>query len=145
MNMIEVKTADLIGPALDWALAKADGADPILWDVCCGNGVSNGNPSEPPECCCNPLVDVSVGGHKWAPSTDWAQGGPLIEKFQIGLLQPSASMCGEWHASTLHPDFTDYTHKTSPLIAACRAIVAANLGDVVSVPAELVGAQANPL
>lgn len=142
--MIEVKTADMIGPALDLAVAKADGADPILWDVCCGNGVSNGNPSEPPECCCNPLVDVSVGCHKWAPSTDWAQGGPLIEEYSV-MLDPWPSL---WIAKI---DKTDdrkgiqgsaVAHGDTPLIAACRAIVAAKLGDVVSVPAELVGAAA---
>lgn len=129
-QMIEVKTAELIGSALDWAVAKATSTDQLDF-VPWGDG-------EAVNCFCW-LPDGGRRTNRCSPSTDWAQGGPLIEKFNIGLLQPSASMCGEWHASTLHPDFTDYTHKTSPLIAACRAIVAANLGDVVSVPAELVG------
>lgn len=108
MNIVTIKTANLIGPALDWAV-----------DQIVGGGHE-------------PFFDMP------SYSTDWSQGGPLIEKFKIGLLQPNVSPCGEWHSSVWHPDFTDYTHKTNPLIAACRAIVAAKLGDEVKVPAELV-------
>ena len=121
MSMIEVKTAGLIGPALDWAVAKAV---PLKhWPV-----VINGNV----------FLDTDYEYIRYSPSTDWSQGGPLIVKYQIGLLSPAQSPCGEWHASTRHPDLTDFTHKDNPLIAACRAIVAAKLGDVVRVPAELV-------
>ncbi len=111
-QMIGVKTAELIGAALNYATALANG-----WDFS------------------RQFYQVMFRGY--CPSTDWAQGGPLIEKYGIGLLSPKQSPCDCWHASTLHPDFTDYTHPTNPLIAACRAIVAAKLGDVVSVPAEL--------
>lgn len=136
-QMVEVKTAELEGAALDWAVAVADGVQPTLWDVCCGNGLSNGNPSEPPECCCNPVVEVAIGFGKWAPSTDWAQGGPLIESNSWALPYRATHRyhIGAFEACT--PGGFPHNGAT-PLIAACRAIVAAKLGDSVMVPAELV-------
>lgn len=69
--------------------------------------------------------------HKdWRPSTDWAIGGPLIERERISV----GWQDGEWHACMLdrageHLPFLDadcgprYSGPT-PLIAACRAFVA---------------------
>ena len=135
-GMIEVKTAELIGPALDWAVAKAAEWPVEIKAIGTVSSASTGHKAratgyrlwmvsdtEPKEC---------------MPTEDWSQGGPLIHKFQVGLLSPKQSPCGEWHASTLHPDFTDFTHKDNPLIAAMRAIVALRLGDAVAVPSGLV-------
>lgn len=132
MSMIEVKTADLIGPALDWAVDAIESGKPLeIRHHKSGSGewffVADG-------------VHYPSSHRKF--STDWRHGGPLIHKFQVGLLSPKQSPCGEWHASTLHPDFTDFTHKDNPLIAAMRAIVASELGDAVQVPAELVNGSA---
>jgi hypothetical protein len=124
-QMIEVKTADLIGPALDWAVGEVHGewaeepyhlrdSDGLIW--------------------CN---NHSYG---YSPSADWAQGGPLIEKYGIlflieqGFDEPN---CFVAILSEREAVCRGETH----LIAACRAIVAAKLGDVVSVPAELVGGE----
>lgn len=120
MNKVEVKTADLIGPALDWAVGEVEGkwleepyhlrrSDNRIW--------------------CN---EHSYG---YCPSEDWAHGGPLIEKHSVWLGAPYGSRrC--WNAS-YHTSCEAHDGDT-PLIAACRAIVDAKLGDVVSVPAELV-------
>jgi hypothetical protein len=133
-DMVEVKVSELIGPALDWSVAVADGVQPTLWDVCCGNGVSNGNPNEPPECCCNPIVEVAIGFGKWKPSTDWSQGGPLIDKHQIAV----RPVDGEWWCAHLEESATlPRSYGRGALVAICLAIVAANLGDTVSVPKEL--------
>lgn len=117
MNMIEVKTAGLAGPALDWAVAQIEGVG------------------------CTPTTIMRF----YRPSTDWAQGGPLIEKHHIEIV----SFCGEgWECvkSWCHGEIDEtYPFGETHLIAACRAIVAVKLGDVVSVPAELVGVQSNPL
>lgn len=108
MQMIEVKAAELIGPALDWAVAKAVNA-----------------------------YDGEYKFRPFSPSTDWAQGGPLIEKHQIDLCwDGSDGKAMWWHA--YHQDIADQQTHQSPLIAVCRAIVAAKLGEVVSVPAEVV-------
>lgn len=115
-TMIEVKTADLIGPALDWVVAKVEGEQYAR--ICNFDGDINAIYTE--------TTDYS---------TDWAHGGPLIENLQVMLCYPTSD--GDpWEASLLGDP--DWHYGDRPLIAACRAIVAAKLGDVVSVPAELV-------
>ncbi len=75
----------------------------------------------------------------WSPSTDWSQGGPLIEQEYV-LLEPSG--CDEWHAAHVTesedgaPGWSSEIGM-SALEAAMRAIVLAHLGDEVDVPEEL--------
>jgi hypothetical protein len=60
-----MKTSELTGAALDWAAAKAEGL--TYWDddrLCFAN--------EP-------------HGEDFEPSTDWAQGGTIIEREKIEL------------------------------------------------------------
>ena len=74
-------------------------------------------------------------------STDWAQGGPIIEREGIEL-RPSRFGATGWTAWTL-----DRATKTqprnvgksasSPLIAAMRCFVSSKLGDEVDIPKEL--------
>lgn len=117
--MIEVNVSDLIGPALDWAVAKA-------------------------ECAPVELPASDVVWHKYAgaysPSTDWAQGGPLVDKYKPDL-QTTAQ--GEFAAylnnDTACSDPLIFQSGPTYLVALCRVVVAAKLGDVVSVPVELVG------
>jgi hypothetical protein len=73
-------------------------------------------------------------------STDWAQGGPIIERECIGLRGPSIRG-NAWAA------FIDLSgisqgpqHRhtgPTPLIAAMRCYVASKLGDTVDIPDEL--------
>jgi len=117
--MTEVKTADLIGPALDWAVAQAAGWTASIQPVY--------TPSKT-------YYDIrSPSGLGLSPSKDWSQCGPLIERFRISIIY-SDEVCDPcaW------TDSTAAWHATSPIVAACRAIVAAKLGDTVSIPAELV-------
>lgn len=130
MEMVELKTADLIGPTLDWAVANAEGYEVRRlsgkWQLY-KSGLKTGHfyTGKP--------AGFSVGGAGyWQPSESWSQGGPLIDKYGIlfGPLPSGdlfASVNGAWESGETH------------LIASCRAIVAAKLGDTVSVPAELVG------
>jgi hypothetical protein len=65
--------------------------------------------------------------HYW---TDWAQGGPIIEREKMTL-----EWTGEdWMAYIRHDE--EYFGPT-PLIAAMRCFVASKLGDEVEVPDEL--------
>jgi hypothetical protein len=65
------------------------------------------------------------------PLTDWAQGGPIIEREKMTL-----EWTGEdWMAYIRHDE--EYFGPT-PLIAAMRCYVASKLGDQVEVPNELV-------
>jgi hypothetical protein len=81
----------------------------------------------------------------WAPSTDWSQGGPIIEREGIGLIQyregeVDPEDVGTWCASYV-PDAFGLEgisfHGPTPLIAAMRCFVASKLGDEVEVPDEL--------
>jgi hypothetical protein len=96
-----MKTSELTGAALDWAVAKA------------------------------------IGDYRPVPvpkySTDWAQGGPIIEREGIALYLYGGA---EWNA---HVGESEYNGPT-PLIAAMHCYVASKLGDEVEVPTELKGA-----
>ena len=65
------------------------------------------------------------------PSTNWSQGGPIIEREGITL------RCGlhGWDAEL--EEFDAISHGPTPLIAAMRCLVASKLGDEVEIPEEL--------
>jgi len=68
---------------------------------------------------------------EFSPSTDWAQGGPIIEREKMTL-----EWTGEdWMAYIRHDE--EYFGPT-PLIAAMRCYVASKMGDEVELPNELV-------
>lgn len=120
MEMVEVKTAELSGAALDWAVA-ATGA--VTEDE---NGLrfrANGRPT--------------VGGDfviPYEPSVTWSQCGPLIDAHAVMLCYPTTD--GDpWEASCIGD--AEWHFGSTPQIAICRAIVAAKLGETVSVPKEL--------
>ena len=80
-------------------------------------------------------------GYKFSPSTKWEQGGPIIERAEIGIKRRAPCMKGEeWEAS---PSITakgaggKFGCGPTPLIAAMRCYVASNLGDEVEIPDEL--------
>jgi hypothetical protein len=114
-----MKTSELTGAALDWAVAKCEGAELyISYGAAC-----------------------RVGG--WIDySTDWAQGGPIIEREEIGVqCIPAGTRKGWWAlvTSRFHDRSSpDEVRGDTPLIAAMRCYVASKLGDDVDVPPELV-------
>jgi hypothetical protein len=129
-QMIEVKTAELIGPALDLAVGKALGAEVK------GHAFSDAPGSYVfPNCTVFP--DGSAHS-RWRPSTDWIQGGPLIDRYLIDFCVEHASVICSVLCDENGMHIGEYSYGETHLIAACRAIVAAKLGDTVQVPAELV-------
>lgn len=91
--------------------------------------------------------DLSIAEH-FSPTTDWSQCGPLIERYKVEISYHEEYVADDgegpvWEAMLselwLTPaDEYDPIGKT-PLIAACRAIVAAhNPSGYVEVPEELV-------
>ncbi|MEE5138691.1 phage protein NinX family protein [Pseudomonas alliivorans] len=120
-EFVEVKTADLVGAALDWAVAKVAGVELALVGA---------HP--------HIVVDGRLLGN-YRPSTSWNQGGPLIETRAVTLTPfainfggaPSYWLAQPWDERCLPVD------GPTPLVAACRAIVASVLGETVSVPKEL--------
>ena len=113
MKTSTVETSKLSGPALDWAAAKAVGL------------VAYTQPDGP--------VYLPINGEAWSPSTDWSQGGPLIEKLEALTQYDDSS----WYAIPTSEYGVIELSGPTPLIAICRAIVAAELGDDVEVPVEL--------
>jgi Protein of unknown function (DUF2591) len=75
-------------------------------------------------------------------STDWAQGGPIIEREGITLLWQPSSYDGERWFACIGDAMDDETlgqhHESSPLIAAMRAYVSSKLGDFIEIPEELI-------
>jgi len=117
-----MRTFELIGPALDWAVAK-----------CLGVG---------------PRYNMDSHGRVWAGwwiatpeyeplprySTDWSQGGPIIDREKITIRhwsnEPFITAYGFERGS-------EWMHGPTPLVAAMRCYVASKLGDEVEIPVEL--------
>lgn len=116
---MEVLVPELDGPALDWAVAQADG-----W---CVAPNYHGIPT------------FARGSdrryqHQFKYSTDWSQGGPIIEQEKIEIYyQPAVEQWAARCADNLR-------YGPTPLIAAMRSFVAHRIGDVVDVPDDLRGA-----
>ena len=78
------------------------------------------------------VLDQVYYNDRYEPSTDWAQGGPIIEREGISIIFHEQ---GHWTASNLHG--TVCGEGPTPLIAGMRCLVASKLGDEVDVPEEL--------
>ena len=82
-----------------------------------------------------------AGGMWFSPSTDWAQGGPIIERENISLTAGYVGFVDstDWFAQPNldHPMWEVRVRGTTPLIAAMRCFVASKLGDEVEIPEEL--------
>ncbi len=122
---MKIKTSELTNTALDWAVAKCE----VVEVEYINDGITR----------C--LLQVSPFTGRYSPSTNWAQGGPLIEREEIGLKRNAPCSKGrEWEAS---PSILakgaggKFGYGLTPLIAAMRCYVASKLGDEVEVPEEL--------
>lgn len=114
---MKIKASELAGAALNWAVAKAVGVDVGLYR----------SPFEK-----GPVVRHRTDGPSYRPSTDWAQIGPLIEQYRIFLNLSKGVRCDAYVPGGI------LQSGSTVLMAACRAIVAAKLGDTVDIPDELV-------
>ena len=128
-----MKTAELTGPALDWAVAKCEGYGEGTYmkniDI---RKDANG------KCTCL-LIPIDREYRVWSPSTNWSQGGPIIEREGITLDQQfRLNGPHDWVARLEWLDETQGEgFGPTPLIAAMRCYVASKLGDEVEVPDEL--------
>jgi hypothetical protein len=75
----------------------------------------------------------------YRPSTNWALGGPIIEREKIATNYSMKREC--WFAENFIE--TEIGSGATPLIAAMRCYVASKLGDEVQIPEEL-SAHATP-
>jgi hypothetical protein len=68
-------------------------------------------------------------------STDWAIGGPIIERERIRLMHTEELGKNPWSAILAGAHYAEFG--PTPLIAAMRCYVASKLGDEVDIPEEL--------
>lgn len=80
-------------------------------------------------------LDVYCFSDTFRPSTDWAQGGPIIERERITVDYCNSDTSESiWSACSV--GWTYYFGPT-PLIAAMRCYVVSKLGDNVDIPKEM--------
>ena len=125
-----MKTSELQGAALDWAVAKCEGYTDL-------HKIAGRMPHEPQLGIWPPRKEYGAMD-LWELSftTDWAQGGPIIERKRIGIV-PSEDDANVWVGSMFEPDWKFNRTGPTPLIAAMRCYVASKLGDEVEIPEEL--------
>ena len=119
-----MKTSELQGAALDWAVAKCEGLKVRVMSGVCHDVE---------------LLDMQVDGDtRIIYSTDWAQGGPIIERERLTVWferhDDVDSGLPIWFAQD---GYAPAMQGETPLVAAMRCYVAGILGDEVEVPDEL--------
>ncbi|NBS71023.1 DUF2591 domain-containing protein [bacterium] len=105
---MKVQVSEAEREVLDWMVAKCEGKEMRAWRT---------------------YVRLNQVNY----STDWAQGGPIIERECIDVMFEGP----EWYAYMRWEDKTLQHDGPTPLIAAMRCYVASKLGDEVDVPDEL--------
>lgn len=111
---MKIKCSDLVGAQLDYAVAK----------------------------CSGPTMIAFFKRNEYTPSTDWEQGGPIIEREKLTVApNDQKTYVGQeaWTAYRIETLFTDqgdkeYQTGSTPLIAAMRCYVASKLGAEVEIP-----------
>ncbi len=107
-----MKTSELTGVALDWAVAECEGLN-----------ITTENPKV--------IRFTGLGGSDYRPSKNWSQGGPIIEREKIELKENGF---GSWFARYKGDK---WMRGETPLIAAMRWLVTDRLGNGVEIPEEL--------
>jgi hypothetical protein len=107
-----MKTHELTGTALDWAVQQCEGQ--------------------------RTDIDFAWWWEDYSPSTNWAQGGVIIEREKIELFMRDE----KWFAYSSLSTPEDFYGET-PLIAAMRCYVASVVGAEIDVPVELTKGELN--
>lgn len=109
---MKVKVTEASGPVLDWMVCEAEG-----WEY-------------------DDVANATRDDRNKKYSTNWAQGGPIIEREEIAVATHDED---GWQAYYDKKGMNDDVHTgTTPLIAAMRCYVVSKLGEEVEVPDELV-------
>jgi hypothetical protein len=114
---MKIKTNELTGAALDWAVAVADNLLPK--HISLNTDLTH------------PLVLDGI--QSYGPSFIWSQGGPIIEREGISIYPDESDDMPEVKWSADSPDALRWGGPT-PLIAAMRCFVTSKLGDEIEIP-----------
>ena len=123
---MKIKTAELIGRQLDYAVALSAGGTGFRYDTIASYWIT---------------IDGKhyVLSNGWSedqcytPSTNWLRGGPIIERESISICTQMTNK--DWMAVSFHGDIDGFG--PPPLIAAMRCYCCAKLGDEIDIPEEL--------
>lgn len=150
MDMVRIKVAEATGPALDWLVASIEQQTDNRRTVTKRMGFGP------------PIARETEPGNgywmPWAPSTDPAQGHPILEREGINLRavrKEGHAMNGLWLAMPAfragtdtmvkwvrhrfgNPETPGWWEGPTALIAGLRCFVASRLGNEVEVPATLI-------
>lgn len=137
---MKIKTSELIGAQLDWAVAKCEFTSHVLRFQ--RGPAATGYVEEVQRfkwvkgrytpCLLSEaehLYEPETGSY-YCPSTSWGIGGPILDREDIQLTGAGAFRHARHHNNLAY-------FGPTPLIAAMRCYVAAKLGEEVEVPDEL--------
>lgn len=132
---MKIKVSEATPKQIDWMVAKCEG---VRVSVPQSHGKLEVH------------FSATNGEVVYSPSTDWAQGGPIIEREGLSVAYwGERSKFGQhdkkerfWECR--HPSHRTHSRRTvgfgpTPLIAAMRCYVASKMGEEVEIPDELIG------
>ena len=114
--MRTIKVSEATGAVLDWMVAKAEG-----WEY-------------------DDVRNAAMPDRRLKYSTNWAQGGPIIERESIHLTPDQGETYVEcvWFAGAVNEAGDEFNGEgPTPLLAAMRCFISSDLGYTVEVPEEL--------
>jgi hypothetical protein len=148
-----MKTSELTGKALNWAVGVAEG---IQWEIDDPEVGLYHRRSRYDRLVLGALdydIMEDWGLTPYEPSTNWAQGGPIIDKEDIAISPAPDGLCSAYKSDgttrwltkggptpTSGVEVFNWTYKQqgyTPLIAAMRCYVASKLGAEIDLPKEL--------
>lgn len=120
---MKIKTSELTGVALNWAVAKCEGISTAEFITLHS-------------------LPTSEADWKYQHSTNWAQGASIIERESIRIIEPSTKGA-KWVARIMRGSSFNESNwleciGPTEFIAAMRCYVVSKLGDFVNVPEELI-------
>ena len=122
-----MKTEELTGRALDWAVAKAEGIEDVI--------IHHGHVKIPIDSCAERYPKRGIGYKQYHPSTSWRLAGPIIDKAFIDIEYFRGDEA--WQATIYLRDEYVEAHGDTARIAAMRCYVLAKLGPEINLPEEL--------
>lgn len=127
-----MKTSELTGAALDWAVATAKNMNPAL------HKIQYGEPNKP-FVYRNYVVIPMSNGDCWTfePTVKWELAGWIIEREGISVYRTENGSVLYWVAEVYEGNSLLKGEGPTPLIAAMRCYVTSKFGDEVEVPEEL--------
>ncbi len=119
-----VKTSELSGVALDWAVAQCEGERVLIRNMTASGTFKR--------------LTWLWAGHSdgfgliaYEPSTAWLQGGPIIDHARIRWDENSDVGIFAWNGAT------GFAYGPTILIAAMRCLVVSEIGGIIEIPDEL--------